>query len=171
MSSNGVAHVLRLTCRSALHIVSTVGNNMIPTTPSYSTWLGPASLEPCLPTLSTVSGQYNYTHSFASGTLTHSELVDAPSPLSTLWRRLGLAWPNLWNDMPSEEGAKGNIDLTSHQTWNPNVMKRKRCHGFLKRCAHVACDASNRACIAGRNLDARYLEDLNDHKINAIYIT
>lgn len=27
------------------------------------------------------------------------------------------------------------IWLTSHQTYKPNVYKRKQCHGFLKRCA------------------------------------
>lgn len=25
--------------------------------------------------------------------------------------------------------------LTTHLTWQPNVLKRKRTHGFLKRCA------------------------------------
>lgn len=38
-----------------------------------------------------------------------------------------------------------SIMMTSQQTYRPKVLKRKRCHGFLKRCATpLSCFAACR---------------------------
>jgi hypothetical protein len=48
-----------------------------------------------------------------------------------LWRErageLLSDWGSIWS----------GLTLTTHLTWQPNVLKRKRTHGFLKRCAVV----------------------------------